>query len=175
MHRDDQETDVNRTLKTALYPGTFDPIHFGHVDVIRRAAELFDRVIVTLAINSGKQTLFSLAERHAQIERAVKEIPHTEVGECPGLLVDYARDQRATVIVRGVRAVSDFEYEFQMALTNRKLAENITTVFLMPHERYSYLNSSIVREVARLGGHVECFVPDFIAEAMARKFSEEKR
>jgi pantetheine-phosphate adenylyltransferase len=162
-------------LKTALYPGTFDPIHFGHLDVIRRAADLFDRVIVTLAVNSGKQTLFSLAERRAQIEQALKDIPRAEVGECPGLLVDYARQQGAAAIVRGVRAVSDFEYEFQMALTNRKLDEKITTVFLMPHERFSYLNSSIVREVARLGGQVECFVPGFIAEAMTRKFAEEKR
>lgn len=162
-------------MKTALYPGTFDPIHFGHVDVIRRAADLFDRVIVTLAINSAKQTLFTVEERRAQIERAVKDIPRTEVGECRGLLVDYARQQGAIAIVRGVRAVSDFEYEFQMALTNRKLAESITTVFLMPHERFTYLNSSIMREVARLGGQVECFVPGFIAEAMARKFAEEKR
>jgi len=174
VHCHDQETDYYR-LRTALYPGTFDPIHFGHVDVIRRAADLFDRVIVTLAANSSKQTLFSVAERRAQIERAVKDIPRTEVGECPGLLVDYATQQGAVAIVRGVRAVSDFEYEFQMALTNRKLAEGITTVFLMPHERYTYLNSSIVREVARLGGHVECFVPGFIAEAMAQKYAEEKR
>jgi pantetheine-phosphate adenylyltransferase len=162
-------------VRTALYPGTFDPITFGHMDVIRRAAELFDRVIVTLAVNSSKTTLFTVQERRAQIEEAVKGIAHTEVGECRGLLVDYAHQQKAVAIVRGVRAVSDFEYEFQMALTNRKLAEDITTVFLMPHERYTYLNSSIVREVARLGGHVECFVPGFIAEAMARKFSEEKR
>jgi pantetheine-phosphate adenylyltransferase len=159
-------------LKTALYPGTFDPITFGHIDVIRRAADLFDKVIVTLAVNSSKQTLFSLAERRVQIEQATKDIPRTEVGECPGLLVDYARQQNAVAIVRGVRAVSDFEYEFQMALTNRKLDERITTVFLMPHEKYTYLNSSIVREVARLGGKVDCFVPDFIARAMTDRFRE---
>ena len=175
MHRHDQEVEPRGIVKTALYPGTFDPIHFGHVDVIRRAANLFDRVIVTLAVNSSKQTLFSADERRAQIEQAVRDIPRVEVGECPGLLVDYAQQQGATVIVRGVRAVTDFEYEFQMALTNRKLAEAITTVFLMPHERYTYLNSSIVREVARLGGSVECFVPAFIAQQMAGKFSTEKR
>jgi pantetheine-phosphate adenylyltransferase len=159
-------------LKIALYPGTFDPITFGHIDVIRRAADLFDKVIVTLAVNSSKQTLFSLSERRAHIEQATRDIPRTEVGECPGLLVDYARQQNAVAIVRGVRAVSDFEYEFQMALTNRKLDEKVTTVFLMPHERYTYLNSSIVREVARLGGKIDCFVPDFIARAMTDRFRE---
>jgi pantetheine-phosphate adenylyltransferase len=159
-------------VKIALYPGTFDPITFGHIDVIRRAADLFDRVIVTLARNSSKKTLFSLEERQAHVERAVREISHVEVGICPGLLVDYATAQGAVAIVRGVRAVSDFEYEFQMALTNRKLAEGVTTLFMMPHERYTYLNSSIVREVARLGGNVQCFVPDFIVEALARKFEE---
>ncbi len=135
----------------ALYPGTFDPITFGHLDVIQRAAEIFDRVMVTIALNESKRTLFTAEERQSQVEEAVRGIPRTEVGECRGLLVDYAREKGATVIVRGVRAVSDFDYEFQMALTNRKLAGNITTVFLMPHERFTYLNSSIVREVARLG------------------------
>jgi pantetheine-phosphate adenylyltransferase len=159
-------------VKTALYPGTFDPITFGHIDVIQRAADLFDRVIVTLAQNSKKSTLFSLDERRALVERAVKDIPHVEVGICPGLLVDFAKAEQCAAIVRGVRAVSDFEYEFQMALTNRKLAERITTVFMLPHERYTYLNSSIVREVARLGGETKCFVPDFISEALTRKYRE---
>jgi pantetheine-phosphate adenylyltransferase len=162
-------------LRIALYPGTFDPITFGHIDVIRRAADLFDRVIVTLAVNSNKQTLFSLPERLAHVSQAVQDIPHVEVGRCEGLLVDFAQKQGAAAIVRGVRAVSDFEYEFQMALTNRKLAGNISTVFLLPHERYTYLNSSIVREVARLGGNVDCFVPDFIAQALTARFREENR
>ncbi len=156
--------------RTAVYPGTFDPITFGHIDVIRRASDLFDRVIVTLAINSNKQTLFTIEERRAQITRAVMDIPHVEVAECRGLIVDFALQQEAVAIVRGVRAVSDFDYEFQMALTNRKLAEAITTVFLMPHERFAYLNSSIVREVARLGGRVDCFVPDFVAAELKQKF-----
>ena len=157
-------------MAIALYPGTFDPITFGHLDVIRRAADLFDKVIVTLAVNPAKQTLFTLEERRAHLIEAVKDIPNCEVGECRGLLVNYAREHGATAIVRGVRAVSDFEYEFQMALTNRKLAEEITTVFLMPNERFTYLNSSIVREVARLGGSTECFVPPFIVAALRRKF-----
>ncbi|MFZ5433504.1 MAG: pantetheine-phosphate adenylyltransferase [Calditrichota bacterium] len=156
--------------RTAVYPGTFDPITFGHIDVIRRASDLFDRVIVTLAINSNKQTLFTIEERRAQITRAVEDIPHVEVAECRGLIVDFALQQKAVAIIRGVRAVSDFDYEFQMALTNRKLAEAITTVFLMPHERFAYLNSSIVREVARLGGRVDCFVPDFVAAELKQKF-----
>lgn len=159
-------------MKTALYPGTFDPITFGHIDVIQRAADLFDRVIVTLAENSKKTTLFSLAERRTMVETAVRDIPNVEVGICPGLLVSYAQAQNCSAIVRGVRAVSDFEFEFQMALTNRKLAEEITTVFMLPHERFTYLNSSIVREVARLGGTVNCFVPEFIADALARKYRE---
>ncbi|MDD5089096.1 MAG: pantetheine-phosphate adenylyltransferase [bacterium] len=160
--------------RTALYPGTFDPITFGHMDVIRRAADLFDRVIVTIAVNPDKHTLFTLSERRKQIARAVQDIPRVEVAECGGLLVDFALKHNAVAIIRGVRAVSDFDYEFQMALTNRKLAETITTVFLMPHERYAYLNSSIVREVARLGGRVDCFVPDFVASALKKKFSGKK-
>ncbi|MBU1983611.1 pantetheine-phosphate adenylyltransferase, partial [bacterium] len=113
--------------RTALYPGTFDPITFGHIDVIRRAADLFDHVVVTLAVNSDKQTLFTIKERRKQIENAVRDIPRVEVEECHGLLVDFALKKGAIAIVRGVRAVSDFDYEFQMALTNRKLAENVTT------------------------------------------------
>lgn len=160
-------------MKIALYPGTFDPITFGHLDVIRRAVEIFDRVIVTLAANSSKETLFTLEERHAQVQRAVQDIANIEVAVCRGLLVEFARERGAVAIVRGVRAVSDFDYEFQMALTNRKLVESVTTVFLLPNERYTYLNSSIVREVARHRGRVDCFVPDFIAQALMKKFHPE--
>ncbi len=162
-------------MKTALYPGSFDPITFGHIDVIRRSADIFDRVIVTLAVNSDKQPLFSLEERIAQISEAIKDIEQVEVKTFGGLLVRFAEEQKAVAIIRGVRAVSDFDYEFQMALTNRKLSGDIVTVFLAPHERYSYLNSKIVREVARLGGNVECFVPEFIARALSRKFEMEER
>jgi len=160
--------------KTALYPGTFDPITNGHLDVIRRAADIFDRVIVTLAINPNKQPLFTPAERREQIAECIRDVPGVEVAECSGLIVDFARDCGAVAIVRGVRAVSDFEYEFQMALTNRKLAERIHTVFMMPHEKYAYLNSTIVREVARLGGDVSSFVPPNVAAALKMKFSQTK-
>jgi pantetheine-phosphate adenylyltransferase len=158
-------------VKTALYPGTFDPITYGHLDVIRRAADIFDRVIITLATHSGKSPLFSLAERRAHIESSVADIPRVDVRECAGLIVHFALEQGAAAIIRGVRAVSDFEYEFQMALTNRKLAEGVTTVFLMPHEKYTYLNSTIVREVARLGGDVSSFVPPLIAAALKQKYA----
>ena len=157
-------------MKTALYPGTFDPITFGHIDVIRRAADIFDRVIVTLALNSSKQTMFSVAERRAQVEAAVKGIPHVEVAESRGLIVEFAHRHHAVAIIRGLRAISDFDYEFQMALTNRKLDDGIATVFLMPHESFAYLNSSIVREVARLGGDVDSFVPEMVARALKEKF-----
>ena len=162
-------------MKTALYPGTFDPITFCHIDVIRRAADIFDRVIVTLALNSSKKTLFSAEERRRQVAEAVKEIPNVEVGESRGLIVDFAKQHNACAIIRGLRAISDFDYEFQMALTNRKLDNGISTVFLMPHERFTYLNSSIVREVARLGGDVKEFVPDGVARALREKFSAEAR
>jgi pantetheine-phosphate adenylyltransferase len=157
-------------MKTALYPGTFDPITFGHIDVIRRAADIFDRVIVTLAINPSKETLFSVDERRAQVADAVKDIPHVEVSESHGLLVAFAKRHNAVAIIRGLRAISDFDYEFQMALTNRKLDDGIATVFLMPHESFAYLNSSIVREVARHGGNVDAFVPEFVARALKEKF-----
>jgi pantetheine-phosphate adenylyltransferase len=160
--------------KIALYPGTFDPITNGHIDVIRRAADIFDRVIVTLATHPGKSPVFSLAERRSQIESSVRDIPRVEVADCSGLIVNYALERGAVAIIRGVRAVSDFEYEFQMALTNRKLAESVTTVFLMPHEKYTYLNSTIVREVARHGGDVSAFVPVEIATALKAKLAGAK-
>jgi pantetheine-phosphate adenylyltransferase len=162
-------------LKIAIYPGTFDPITFGHIDVIRRSVAIFDKVIVTLALNSNKKPLFNLDERLAQVTEAVKDIPNVEVMQFDGLLVKFAQEQKAVTIIRGVRAVSDFDYEFQMALTNRKLAGDIVTVFLAPHEKYSYLNSNIVREVARHGGNVECFVPDFIVQALRNKFRENSK
>ncbi len=156
-------------MRTALYPGTFDPVTLGHLDVIERAAEIFDRVIVLVANNAQKQPLFTGEERVAMVRQSVRGLKNVRVDMFDGLLVRYARKAKATSIVRGLRAVSDFEYEFQMALTNRKLAHEITTVFLMPHERYTYLNSSIVREIARLGGNIRQFVPPHVRRMLTAK------
>jgi pantetheine-phosphate adenylyltransferase len=148
-------------MKIALYPGTFDPVTNGHLDIVERASQLFDKVIVTVAVNSSKTPMFTTEERKDMIRSALKEkkIRNVTVDSFDGLLVGFARKNHASVLIRGLRAVSDFEFEFQMALMNRKLAPKITTVFLMPHERYTYLNSSIIREVARLNGDVSDLVP----------------
>jgi pantetheine-phosphate adenylyltransferase len=156
--------------RIAIYPGTFDPVTNGHVDVVERAVEMFDRVIVLVARNTSKAPLFSDQERMDMIAQVFRRHPRVSVDVFDGLLVEYARRKRAQVIVRGLRAVSDFEYEFQMALTNRKLAPAIHTVFLVPDERYTYLNSTIVREVARLGGDVSEFVPALVSKQLAAKF-----
>jgi pantetheine-phosphate adenylyltransferase len=158
--------------KLAIYPGTFDPITFGHLDVIQRACELFDVVIVAVLENAAKTPLFSKEERVEMIKEAVKSIPNVEVDVFDGLLVEYAKQKGAIAIIRGLRAVSDFEYEFQMALMNRKISNGITTVFLMPHEKYTYLNSSIVRELARLNANVDDFVPEFVAKKLKDKFKK---
>jgi pantetheine-phosphate adenylyltransferase len=156
-------------MKIALYPGTFDPITYGHIDVVKRAREIFDSVIVAVSRNPHKKPMFSARERVDLIREAVHGYRNVRVESFNGLLVAYAEKRKATAIVRGLRAVSDFEYEFQMALTNRKLAEGITTVFLMPHEKYTYLNSSIVREIAMLHGDTSEFVPPNVVRAMNRK------
>ncbi len=155
--------------RIAIYPGTFDPITNGHLDVIERAAEIFDSVIVTVARNSSKQPLFTDEERVEMVQGAVAKFDNVSVECFEGLLVEFARMKKAIAIIRGLRAVSDFEYEFQMALTNRKLNPKVDTVFLMPHEKYTYLNSSIVREIARLGGDVSEFVPPHVRRLLAKK------
>ncbi len=159
-------------MNIAIYPGTFDPITYGHLDVIERAREIFDRVIVSVAQNSSKQPLFSEKERVLMIREVVRKYKNVEVDSFRGMLVKYCMSKKATAIVRGLRAVSDFEYEFQMALMNRKLAESITTVFLMPHEKYTYLNSSIVREVGMLGGDVSEFVPASVRKHLIKKLRQ---
>lgn len=159
----------------AVYPGTFDPITFGHMDVVQRATELFPKVIVLVARNSSKSPMFSDKERVEMIKEVFYGNKKVSVDVFDGLLVDYARSKGATVLVRGLRAVSDFEYEFQMALMNRKLDADIDTVFLMPHARYTYLNSSIVREVARLGGDVSSFVPVNVQRRLKEKLASRPR
>jgi pantetheine-phosphate adenylyltransferase len=159
-------------MKIAIYPGTFDPITYGHIDVIERAAEIFDTVIVAVALNSSKHPLFTEAEREKLIAAVVKKYRNVKVDSFRGLLVEYARKKKATAIVRGLRAVSDFEYEFQMALTNRKLVKDISTVFLMPHEKYTYLNSTIVREIGLYGGDISDFVPAVVEKALKQKAKE---
>ncbi len=154
----------------AMYPGSFDPITNGHVDVIERAASMFDRVTVVVAINTQKVPLFDQQERVRLARAALAHLPNVGVDAFSGLTVEYARSHGITTIIRGVRAISDFEYEFQMALMNRKLEPSVTTIFMMPHERYTFLNSSIVRELARYGVALDEFVPTPVAEALRKKF-----
>ena len=156
-------------MKIAIYPGTFDPITYGHIDVIQRAREIFDRVIVTVLRNPSKQPLFNVDERVEMIRDVVGKYRDVQVESFRGLLVDFAHSKKATAIIRGLRAVSDFEYEFQMALTNRKLGDGIITVFLMPHEKYTYLNSSLVREIAVLGGDLTEFVPPTVRRHLSKR------
>lgn len=154
----------------AVYPGTFDPITNGHLDIIERASGLFDKVIVTIALNTNKKPLFTTEERKDMIANVTKKIKNIEVDSFNGLLVDYVIKKKASAIIRGLRALSDFEYEFQMSLTNRKLAPDINTIFLMPNEKYTYLNSSLVKELAKFRGKISCFVPDYVREKVEEKF-----
>jgi pantetheine-phosphate adenylyltransferase len=155
--------------RIAVYPGTFDPITYGHMDVIKRGTNLFDKVIVLVARNSTKTPLFTGEERVAMIKEIFRNNPRVSVDIFDGLLVDFVVRKKATAIIRGLRAVSDFEYEFQMALTNRKMDATIDTVFLVPDERYTYLNSTIVREIARLGGDISDFVPPSVRKRLVTK------
>ena len=164
------ETKPPSAPRVAIYPGSFDPITFGHIDILERTVALFDRVVIALAVNLDKKPLFSLEERRAMIREAIGHLPNVEVLESEGLMVDFARRQGAIALIRGLRAISDFEFEFQMALMNRKLAPRLNTVFLMPHDNYTYLNSTIVREVARFGGDVSQFVPPGVARRLQEKF-----
>ena len=157
-------------VRRAIYPGSFDPVTNGHLDVIERARTLFDEVIVAVAINDQKQPLFTPDERLAMLRQAIT-INAVRVAPMDGLLVEFAASEGAHAVVRGLRAISDFEFEFQMALMNRKLDPEIETIFLMPKEEYTYLSSRIVKEIARLGGDVSAFVPSLVAEALAKKFN----
>ena len=156
-------------MRRAIYPGSFDPVTNGHLDVIERARKLFDEVIVAVAHNDQKQPLFSLAERLDFLGQVTASLAGVKVAPLDGLLVEFAVRQNAHAVVRGLRAVSDFEFEFQMALMNRKLEATVETIFLMPKEEYTYLSSRIVKEIARLGGDVGAFVPSCVLESFARK------
>jgi len=158
-------------MRRAIYPGSFDPVTNGHLDVIERARKLFDEVIVAVAHNDQKQPLFTLDERLAMLRTTIGRLDRVQVAPLDGLLVSFAVQQRASAVVRGLRAVSDFEFEFQMALMNRKLEGNVETIFLMPKEEYTYLSSRIVKEIARLGGDISKFVPQHVVEAFAKKKS----
>ena len=157
-------------MRTAIYPGSFDPLTNGHLDVIERAAKLFDRVIVAVARNESKQPLFNLEERIDMVKDAIRHLPNAEVDSFDCLLVDYAESRSAQAIVRGLRALSDFEFEFQLALMNRKLNERVETIFMMPRDTYTFLSSRMVKEIARLGGKVTQFVPPRVEAALAGKF-----
>jgi len=162
-------------MRTVIYPGSFDPLTNGHLDVVQRAAKLFDRVVVAVAKNEGKHPTFTLEERVGLVKQAVKHLPNVEADSFDRLLVDYVVSKQAQAIVRGLRAVSDFEFEFQLALMNRKLNENIETIFMMPKDTYTFLSSRIVKEIARLGGDVSGFVPAHVQAALAEKFSSLKK
>lgn len=157
---------------TAIYPGTFDPITNGHLDIVERACKLFDNVIVTIAVNSNKKPLFSEEERKEMITKTTAHLKNVKVDSFKGLLVRHAAEMKASVIVRGLRAISDFEYEFQMSLTNTKLNPDITTIFLMPNEKFSYLNSSLVRELASYDANVKEFLPDFVYKKLKKRFAK---
>lgn len=158
-------------IKKCVYPGSFDPITYGHIDLIKRALKIFDKVIVAVADNSTKNTLFTLKERVALIKKVTADLKGVEVDSFKGLAVDYVRRKGSSVIIRGIRMLSDFEYEFQMALTNRRLSKDVETIFLMPSETYSYLSSKLIKEAVSLGADVGCFVPRPVEKALRRKMS----
>ena len=154
----------------AIYPGSFDPITYGHIDIIKRALTIFEEVVVAVANNSSKDPLFNVKERVEMIKQATKDLDRVSVESFDGLVVDYARKKKISVIIRGLRMISDFEYEFQMGLTNRKLAPDIETIYLMPSESYSYISSKLLKEAAGLGADISNFVPKFIVNKLKAKF-----
>ena len=162
--------DFALAMRRAIYPGSFDPVTNGHLDVIERARKLFDEVVVAVASNDEKQPLFGLQERLDLLQQTIGKIDSIRIAQFDGLLVEFALEQKAVAVIRGLRAVSDFEFEFQMALMNRKLEGAVETIFLMPKEEYTYLSSRIIKEIARLGGDVSGFVPTPVAKALKSKF-----
>jgi pantetheine-phosphate adenylyltransferase len=162
-------------VRTVIYPGSFDPMTNGHLDIVQRAARLFDHVVVTVAHNSEKKPLFTLEERLALVTETVRHFPNVKVDSFSGLLVDYVEQQGGQAVIRGLRAISDFEFEFQLALMNRKLNERVETIFMMPKETYTFLSSRIIKEIARLGGDVRAFVPAHVEAALKSKLGAAKK
>ena len=159
----------------ALYTGTFDPVTYGHIDIIKRWTGIFPELIVAVAANPYKKPLFNVQERVDMLSRAVSGLPGVSIEAFDGLVVDFARRKKAEVLIRGLRMISDFEYEFQMALTNRKLAPEIETLFLMPQEKYSYVSSRLLKEAGDLGADLSCFVPSYVEKALKKKLAGLKR
>ncbi|GAB6035220.1 pantetheine-phosphate adenylyltransferase [Galenea microaerophila] len=157
---------------TAVYPGTFDPITNGHLDLVERAVRFYDRLVIAVANNRNKQSLFDLDSRVQLVQQVTAHLPHVEVMAFDGLLVEFVHQIQGNVLLRGLRAVSDFEYEFQLASMNRKLAPEIETMFMTPAEQYAFISSSLVKEVARLNGDVSEFVPPIVAQALQKRFNE---
>jgi len=158
-------------MRTVIYPGSFDPLTNGHLDVLQRATKLFDQVVIAIASSDGKHPLFTLEERLALVRESVRGMANVEADIFDGLLVDYVQRRSAQAVVRGLRAVSDFEFEFQLALMNRKLNDSFETIFMMPKDTYTFLSSRIVKEIARLGGDVSEFVPDHVRAALLAKLA----
>jgi len=161
-------------MRKVIYPGTFDPVTNGHIDIIKRATDLFDEVVVTVAKNPIKTELFSVEERIEMLEESLKEYKNITIDSYGGLIVDHAKNIGAVGIIRGLRAVSDFEFEFQMALMNRRLSNGLKTIFLMPHEKYTYLNSTIIRNVAQFDGDINDLVPPIVVKRLKEKYAELK-
>ena len=159
-------------MKRAVYPGSFDPMTLGHLDIIKRASCLFDKVIVAVLVNQNKKTIFSVKERLKHLKEITKDIPNVEVDSFEGLLAEYMKKKGSHIAVRGLRAVSDLEYEFQMANTNRSLNKEMDTIFLMPRAKYTYLSSSMVREVYSLGGRLQDYVPEIVEKALIKKYNK---
>ena len=161
--------------KLVVYPGTFDPVTFGHLDVIERAQKLFGRVLVAVTTKPGKEPLFSVKERVSLLADCTKGMPNVKVDSFSGLLVDYVKRKKASVVIRGLRALSDFEVEFQQATINRKLSPEFETIFVVTNPKYFYLNSSVVKEIASMNGKLDCFVPGHVEKALCKKFSGKQK
>ncbi|MFH1127873.1 MAG: pantetheine-phosphate adenylyltransferase [Candidatus Omnitrophota bacterium] len=159
----------------AIYPGSFDPVTYGHIDLIKRALEIFGELVVAVAHNPYKKPLFNVKDRVEMLKKATADLEGVTVVDFDGLVVDYAQKQKAKVLIRGLRMLSDFEYEFQMALTNRKLNSDVETIFLMPQESYSYISSKLLKEASSLGADLSCFMPDYVETALKKKLGKFKK